>query len=143
MTSGKNNNRKESLSVLNAQIQEAERQIMDRQHYVQVRTDTLVRDLRYEATLPTTLLLAGEVGFIVGELTKPSAKKERQTTAKQAYVRPEADVTPLKKAVNFMSQARNLYQTLPLVWILDTLFPEDASKTRSAAKDTKIQHPSG
>lgn len=142
MTSGKNNNRKENLSVLNAQIKETERQIMDRQHYVQVRTDTLVRDLRYEATLPTTLLLAGEVGFIVGELTKPSLKKEQQT-AKQAYARSEADVTPLKKAMNFVSLAQNLYQTLPLVWILDTLFPEDASKTRSAAKDTKIQHPSG
>ncbi|WAK03915.1 hypothetical protein [Methylobacter sp. YRD-M1] len=142
MKSGKNSNPKESLSVLNAQIEETERKIMDRQHNVQVRTDTLVRDLQYEATLPTTLLLASEVGFIVGELTKPSAKKERQT-AKQAHARSAADVTPLKKAMNYMSLAQNLYQTLPLVWILDTLFPEDASKTRSAAKDTKVQHPSG
>jgi hypothetical protein len=142
MTSGKNNNRKESLSVLSTQIKEAERQIMDRQHRVQVRTDALVRDLRYEATLPTTLLLASEVGFIVGELTKPSLKKEQQT-AKQAYARSGADVAPLKKAMNFISQAQKLYQALPLVWILDTLFPEEASKTRSAAKDAKIQHPSG
>lgn len=142
MTSGKNNNRKESLSVLNTQIKEAERQIMDRQHRVQVRTDALVRDLRYEATLPTTLLLASEVGFIVGELTKPSLKKERQT-AKQAYARSGADAAPLKKAVNFMSQAQKLYQTLPLVWILDILFPEEVSKTRPAAKDTKTQHPYG
>jgi hypothetical protein len=137
MKTGKNNNHgKENLAALNARIEETEQRIMDWQRIVHVRTDVLVKDLRHEMTLPTTLLLAGEVGFIVGELTKRPAKKERPTGAKS-----DVDERPLKKAMNFMSVAHNLYQALPLVWIMDTFFPEDASKTGFAPKVKKSQHP--
>jgi hypothetical protein len=136
MKTGKNNNHgKENLAALNARIEETEQRIMDWQRIVHVRSDVLVKDLRHEMTLPTTLLLAGEVGFILGELTKRPAKKERPAGAKS-----DVDERPLKKAMNFMSVAHNLYQALPLVWIMDTFFPEDASKTGFAPRVKKSQH---
>ena len=59
---------------LTAQIREAERQILIRQQGVGLRTATLIRKIHQQMTAPSTLLLAGGIGFIIGELTK------RQTT---------------------------------------------------------------
>jgi len=134
--SGTNNQDKETFGALAVRIKETEQQVMDRQQCVHARTNALVRDLKHEMTLPTTLLLAGGFGFIVGELTKRPPKKERQASKRDTEVR--SDATPLKEAVNFVSLARHLYQTLPLVWIVDTFFQEGASKAGSVAR--KSQH---
>lgn len=122
----------EDSGTLAEQIKAVEHRIMSRQQGVHVRTDILVKDLHRQMTLPSTLLLAGGIGFIVGELTKRPPKKERRFAA-----RTDADVTPLKKAVNFMSLLRSFYQALPLVWIMDVLFPEDASKAGVSARGAK------
>jgi hypothetical protein len=118
--------------TLAEQIKAIEHRIMSRQQGVHARTDILVKDLHRQMTAPATLLLVGGVGFIVGELTKRPPKKERQAAA-----RTDADVTPLKKAVNLMSLLHSFYQALPLVWIMDVLFPEDASKAGVSARGVK------
>lgn len=128
MKSGRNIRTTDKSGTLTAQIRETERRIMRRQHRVNARTDILIKDLYQQMTTPSTLLLTGGIGFIVGELTKPPPKKKRRPPQDTA-ARPDADMTtPLKKAVSFMSLLHSLYQALPLVWIMNTFFPDDVSK---------------
>jgi hypothetical protein len=126
-----NHQPKESFGALTVRIKEIEQQVLDRRQCVHARANTLVRHLKHEMTLPTTLLLAGGVGFIVGELTKQrSSKKERQAIKRDIEARLET--TPLKETVNFVSLARHL--TLPLGWIVDAFFQEGISKGSVAKK---------
>lgn len=133
------NQPKETFGALTVQIKETGQQVMDQQQCVHARTSTLVRHLKHEMTLPTTLLLAGGVGFIVGELTKRPPKKERQAIKRDIEARLEA--TPLKEAVNFVSLARR-HLTLPLMWVVDTFLQEGISKG-SVAKKVNMSRPRG
>jgi len=65
---------------LTAQINAAERQVLNRQQEVGIRTTTLVRKIHQQMTAPATLLLAGGIGFIIGELTKRQTSKKRPGT---------------------------------------------------------------
>ena len=50
---------------------------MNRQRRTGVRTATLVRKIQQQMTAPATLLLAGGIGFILGELTQRQTTKSR------------------------------------------------------------------
>lgn len=117
---------KENFRALTVQIEEVGQQIMDRQQCVHARANTLVRHLKHEMTLPTTLLLVGGVGFIVGELTRRPPKKERQAV-KRDIIGARLEATPLKEAVNFVSLARR-HLTLPLIWVVDAFLQEGILK---------------
>ena len=78
MNLGKNNHRRENFRDLPAEIRETELQLLDRQHQVHVHTHTLVRNLKKELASPAALLLAGELGFILGELTRSPPKKQEK-----------------------------------------------------------------
>ena len=102
---------------LNAQIKEIERQILNRQREVDVRTAILVEKIQQQIpqqiiVTPANLLLAGSIGFILGELTKcySSANSEAARTS------------PLKIALNLITSAQNLYAALPLVWLITSRY---------------------
>ena len=56
------------------QIAETENRILERQRLIASRRTVLTEHLRQRATSPAVLLLAGGIGFIVGELTRGHQK---------------------------------------------------------------------
>jgi len=137
-------NRPASSGTLADQISEAERQIKDRQQRVHICTNRLVNDLHQQMTSPATLLLAGGIGFIVGELTsrKHKPKNGGQPSQLNTATISQGDFSPLRKAVNFLALAHTLFQALPLVFIMNTFYPDEATKTGASAKNKKSQNQS-
>lgn len=145
MNLGKNNHRREHFKDLPAEIREAELQLLDRQHRVHVHANNLVRDFKKELTSPAALLLTGELGFILSELTgTPSKEQKKQpaapagrNTVKNGSGSPPyaAAITPLKKLMG-MPDLTSLPQALPLalIWLMDTFHPEHALKKGSVAE---------
>jgi hypothetical protein len=62
---------------LRTQIRNVERELLNRQQRTGVRTATLVRKIQQQMTAPATLLLAGGMGFILGELIQRQTAKSR------------------------------------------------------------------
>ena len=108
---------------LTAQIRDAERQVLKRQQGVGVRADALARKIRQQMTAPATLLLAGGVGFIIGEITKRQALKYRGAANKPST----AGITPLRSTLNLVASLHTLYKALPLVWLMKFLRQPGAS----------------
>lgn len=109
---------------LTAQINAAERQVLNRQQEVGIRTTTLVRKIHQQMTAPATLLLAGGIGFIIGELTKRQTSKKRPGTVDKPQA---AENSPLRIALNLITSARTLYTALPLVWMMKSYRQPGAS----------------
>lgn len=108
---------------LTAQIRDAERQVLIRQRMVDVRTATLIRKIHQQMTAPATLLLAGGIGFIIGELTKRQTPNNRGTADKPRA----AETTPLRTALKLMTSFHTLYTALPLAWIIKSFHQPGAS----------------
>jgi hypothetical protein len=103
-----------NLKSLTAQIKDAERELLNRQRRVDVRTATLVRKIHQQMTAPATFLLAGGTGFILGELTKRQTAKSRGAADKPHT----SETTPLRTALNLMTSIQTLYTALPLAWMI-------------------------
>lgn len=103
---------------LRAQIRAAEREILNRQQKVGVRTATLVRNIHQQVTAPATLLLAGGIGFILGELTHRQTTQSRGAAGKLRIT----ETTPLRTALNLMTSIHTLYTALPLAWLIKTFY---------------------
>jgi len=69
------------------------------QQGVGVRAATLIKKIHQEITAPSTLLLAGGIGFIIGELTKPQTTNIRDTANKQSAT----ETSPLRTALNLIT----------------------------------------
>jgi hypothetical protein len=108
---------------LTAQINAAERQVLNRQQQIGIRTSALVRNIHQQITAPATLLLAAGIGFIIGELTKRQTPKFRSTADKSQV----AETSPLKIALNLITSAQTLYTALPLIWMMKSYFQPDES----------------
>ncbi len=94
-------NRTRSLA---SQINSTEQAIKHRQHGVANRMITLSRTVHQALIAPGTLLLAGGVGFITGELTAcPSNKLSTQNSQ-----------SPLSIALQLVISAHSLYAALPI-----------------------------
>jgi hypothetical protein len=106
-----NRSKPRSLTV---QIRDAERQVLKRQEVVGVRTTTLIRKMHQQMTAPSTLLLAGGIGFIIGELTKRQTTNNRGTANKQRTT----ETSPLRTALNLMASVHTLYTALPIAWMI-------------------------
>ncbi|MGZ8239748.1 MAG: hypothetical protein ACXWTY_17960 [Methylobacter sp.] len=87
---------------------------MNRQQRVGVRTATLVQNIHQQVTAPATLLLAGGIGFILGEIT------QRQTTQSHGAASnlSTTETTPLRTALGLMTSIHTLYMALPLAWMM-------------------------
>lgn len=103
---------------LTTQIEDAEQLVLDRQRKVGIRTAMLTRKSYRQITDPVTLLLAGGIGFIIGELTKRRPQKLRGGAGKP-YT---AETTPLKTALNLITSAQTLYTALPLAWMMKSYY---------------------
>ncbi|EGW21818.1 hypothetical protein [Methylobacter tundripaludum] len=124
---------------LTAQINAAERQVLNRQQEVGIRTTTLVRKIHQQMIAPATLLLAGGIGFIIGELTKRQTSKKRPGTVDK----PQAtESSPLRIALNLITSARTLYTALPLVWMMKSYRQPDASGQTPAPYSQPMATPS-
>ena len=115
-------NEPKSLS-LRTQIGDAERELLNRQRRVGVRTATLVRNIHQQVTAPATLLLAGGIGFILGELTQRQTTKSRGAAGKLRIT----ETTPLRTALNLMTSIHTLYTALPLAWLMKSFYQPDLS----------------
>jgi hypothetical protein len=98
--------------ALTSQIRDAEQQIVIRQQGVGVLASTLNKKIQQEITAPSTLLLAGGIGFIIGELTKRQTSYNRDSANKQRTT----VTSPLMIALNLLSSAHTLYTALPIAW---------------------------
>ncbi len=108
---------------LRTQIGDAERELLNRQRRVGVRTATLVRNIHQQVTAPATLLLAGGIGFILGELTQRQTTKSRGAAGKLRTT----ETTPLRTALNLMTSIHTLYTALPLAWLMKSFYQPDLS----------------
>jgi hypothetical protein len=101
--------------TLNAQIRDAERQLLKDQIKVSVRSTILVNNIQQQITAPASLLLAAGFGFIIGELTwKRKTPKNVGSTDKS---RRSVENTPFMTAFNLLISAHALYKTLPQAWL--------------------------
>jgi hypothetical protein len=125
MADENNNHGKNENGTLTAQIEQTERRLWDRQVRAHIHTEALIKDLKRELASPSTLLLASELGFIVGELTKKRpAKAEPVTADKEVDSVSRAEATPLKEALDFGSLLIALFHALPPTWVMETFHPE-------------------
>lgn len=97
---------------LTAQIREAEQQIVIRQQGVDVRAATLIKKIHQEITAPSTLLLAGGIGFIIGEFTKRQTTNNSDIANKQRTT----GTFSLRTALNLITSVHTLYMALPIAW---------------------------
>jgi len=118
---------------LTAQIREAEQQIVIRQQGVGVRTATLIKKIHQEITAPSTLLLAGGIGFIIGELTKRQTSNNRGTAGKQ---RPTGTL-PLRTALNLLSMVHTLYTAMPIAWRIKYFHQPRASDRQASERQSQ------
>lgn len=108
---------------LKAQIKAAERELLNRQRRVGVRTARLARNIHQQVTARATLLLAGGIGFILGELTQRQTTKSRGAADKLRTT----ETTPLRTALNLMTSIHTLYMALPLAWMMKSFYHPDLS----------------
>jgi hypothetical protein len=124
---------------LEDQIEDAQRQVVKHHQAVDYRTNVLVRNLYRQLTDPSSLLLAGGIGFIMGELTKRRPSSSRGT-ADKAHGTPTETTSPLKVALNLLTSAQTLYTALPLAWLVKSRRQPGTStqavKTKSHAVPT-------
>lgn len=114
-------NRSKSKSLtLTAQIRDAEREVLKHQQWISVRTATLVRKIHQQMTAPATFLLAGGIGFIIGEITKRQTPNSSGTADKPRA----AETTPLRTALNLMTSIHTLYSALPLAWLMKSFYQQ-------------------
>ncbi len=99
---------------LRTQIKAVERELLNRQQRTGVRTATLVRKIQQQMTAPATLLLAGGIGFILGEFTQRQTAKSRGAADKLRT----SETTPLRTALNLITSIHALYTALPLAWMM-------------------------
>ena len=108
---------------LSAQISKTEQQIFKQQGRVRIQTTRLISKLYQQLTAPATLVLAGSIGFIFGELTKGSNSKICSTAEKQSV----AKASPLTIALKLLASAQTLFTALPLAWIMKSFENHDMS----------------
>ncbi len=118
---------------LTAQIREAEQQIVIRQQGVSVRTATLIKKIHQEITAPSTLLLAGGIGFIIGELTKRQTSSNRGTAGKQRTT----GTSSLKSTLNLLSTVHTLYTAMPIAWRIKYFHQPHASDRQASERQSQ------
>ncbi len=105
-------------------ISDAELQLSNRQRQINVRTTQLVHDIHRQMTAPASLLLAGGIGFLMGELTQRNPPKIQSNP----NATPSVDTTPLQDLLKLITFGRTAYTTLlPLAWMVKSFRQRDAS----------------
>jgi hypothetical protein len=124
---------------LRTQIRNVERELLNRQRRTGVRTATLVRKIQQQMTAPATLLLAGGIGFILGELTQCQTAKPRGTLEEPR----SSEAIPLRTALNLMTLIHTLYTALPLAWMMKFFHQPDVPGQVSERQFQQVAAASG
>jgi hypothetical protein len=98
-------------SSLTVQIREAECQLRNRRRFVRVRGAALGGTLHRRMTAPASLLWAGGMGFLLGELTRRPTPQSRSTDRS-----PDSGHSFFETALNLIqlvTWARTLFAALP------------------------------
>ena len=122
---------------IKAQIRDMEQLVLIRQRGVDDRATKLICKIHQQMTAPTTLLLAGGIGFIVGELTKRQIPNSRGNADKPRV----AETSSLTTALNLITWVRTLYMALPIAWIMKSFHQPGASSGRQAPNRQACQVP--
>jgi hypothetical protein len=120
---------KNHSKLLADEIKDAEWQVIKRQQLIDYRTHALARKIYQQLTEPGSMLLAGGIGFIIGELTKRQPSKARGTAVKDR--RRGTEASPLKAAVNLFTSMQTLYTALPLAWLMKSRRNRQGATTTS------------
>jgi hypothetical protein len=115
--------KRNKANSLASQIRDAERQVLNRQRRIDIRTDTLVRTIHQQMTAPSTLVLAGGAGFMIGELTKRQPAKFDGSDHKTE----DNETSPLRVAINLITSIQTLYTALPIVWMIKAFYQPGSS----------------
>lgn len=121
---------------LAAQIKDAEYQILNRQRQIETRADTLVQNARRDMTAPSTMVLAGCIGFILGELTRC----QTNTSPDTGEDRQPKQTTPLSSVLGIMSSVHTLYTALPIAWMIKSWYQPTASDRAAEDKVAAKAH---
>lgn len=97
------------------EIRDAERKIVARQRRVSSRAVMLMRQFHQKMTAPGTFILAGGIGFIIGEITKDPSIKVCGSIDKPGVV---VVTSPLRTALSLVASVQTLYTALPIAWML-------------------------
>lgn len=97
---------------LSAQIRETEAQVLECQRSVLIRAGVLVQKTQRQMIAPSNLLLAGGVGFIIGELMKLKSS-QHQSHAEDSTTLSSAHITRMMMdAWNMFNTISSLYTTM-------------------------------
>ncbi len=115
--------------TLSAQIRAAEQRVSDRQRQIAVHATTITQKVERQMSQPPNLLLAGGIGFILGEVTQ----KAPVMTCKNGDATPPA---PLKIAMNLLASLQAVYAFLPLALLVITALESKPAQAESGLKET-------
>jgi hypothetical protein len=129
-------NRSKSKS-LTAKIKDTEQQLLKRQAVAGDRAATLIRKIHQQMTAPSTLLLAGGIGFIIGELTKRQTTNNTDTVNKQRTT----EISPLRTALNLLTSLHTLYTALPIAWMIKSFHQSRTSSRQVQERQSQPMSP--
>lgn len=96
---------------LAAEIKDAESRVLECQRMVVVRADTFMQKTQQQMTAPASLLLAGGIGFVIGELTK-SKSCDLHGTIEEPRGAETSDIAhTLMSALNQLATINTVYTT--------------------------------
>lgn len=121
------------------QIKDIEWRLLNHQRIIDFRAHILVRKIYQQITEPSSLLLAGGIGFIIGDLTKRRIAKVPAATDKAAG----SKVSPLTVALNLLTSVRTLYTALPVAWIMKSRRYQRGASSRASQRKYRPEPASG
>lgn len=121
---------------LDAQIGHAERQLAERRRCVKTDGAALLTSLHQQMTAPASLLLAGGIGFVAGELSHCPAPPRSAPSPGRAGESQSPTRTTLSAALSLLLSAHTLYKALPIAWLAKRL---RRSPPRTSATLRKIR----
>ncbi|TCV77426.1 hypothetical protein EDE11_12951 [Methylomonas methanica] len=123
---------KKPVGSLNAQIRNAERQVLKRRQTLGNRTTSLLENIHKHMTAPATLVLASGIGFIAGELSKCPPPSPALLPNPTENTNVSASIY-LRNVLSFLLSAHTLYNALPVAW-LTTRFQQSRTKPSNARR---------
>ncbi|SDZ15331.1 hypothetical protein [Nitrosomonas sp. Nm58] len=84
---------------LTAEIKNAEEQVLKRHRAVDIRSAKLIQDIQQQLASPSSLLIAGGVGFILGEFTKTRSSGSHRTDYDKSHATESTSITQFLKSL--------------------------------------------
>ncbi len=123
---------RKAVGSLNAQIRNAERQVLKRRQSLGNRTTSLLENIHKQMTAPATLLLASGIGFIAGELSKCPPPRPAPLPEPTENTNVSASMH-LRHVLSFLLSAHTLYNALPIAWMTKS-FQQSRTKPSNARR---------